>query len=247
MTIALKSTDPLVLLIDEATAEPIDSIDAGTAYTAYLHAQVGEFVEEPLSAHVELVSETVNPQASPYRDQEFEYVDLREVDDVFGQVLTFRRLPGAQIGSTKKRFRHGDILFARIMPSLANKKIALVTQDISNAVASTEFFVLRQKQTSSVNPYYLFRALRSDHFTRQAVANVTGATGRQRISTERLLELKVIVPPEELRAQIGSAVEEEFRLRALATAECDRANDQAFPVLGPTTLRTERVSARARG
>src|SRR5205814_3148966 len=106
----------------------------------------------------------------------------------------FRQLKGSRIGSNKHRFRKFDILFAKIMPSLANKKIALVTQDVTNAVASTEFIVLRKKPAADINLYYLFRALRSDYFTRQAEANVTGATGRQRITPIRLLELKIIVP-----------------------------------------------------
>lgn len=244
MSITLHGAEPLMLLVDETTAATIDNIDAGTAYTAYLHEQVGAFSEEPLHQHFELISQTITPRSRRYSAQTFQYVDLREVDDVFGQVLTMRELPGSEIGSPKKRFRTGDILFARIMPSLANKKVALVTQEASNAVASTEFIVLRQKPTSTANLHYLFRALRSDHFTRQAVANVTGATGRQRIAPETLRGLKLIIPPEPLQQQIGSAVEEEFRLRALATAEAERADDQALPALGPTTLRTERVSIR---
>jgi type I restriction enzyme S subunit len=244
MSIALRSAEPLVLLVDEETAAGIDNIDAGTAYTAYLHDQVGTFGEEPLGEHFEIVSETIAPRGRRYADQTFQYADLREVDDVFGQVLSLRELQGSEIGSPKKRFRRGDILFARIMPSLANKKVALVTQDVANAVASTEFIVLRRRPSSTANLYYLFRALRSDHFTRQAEANVTGATGRQRIAPETLRDLKLIVPPAPLQEQVGDAVEEEFRLRALAVAEAQRADDQARPVLGPTTLRTQRVSTR---
>jgi type I restriction enzyme S subunit len=244
VSIALRSDEPLMLLVDEDTAAGIDNIDAGTAYTAYLHDQVGEFAEEPLGAHFDLVSETITPRGRRYSDQTFQYADLREVDDVFGQVLSLRELRGSEIGSAKKRFRQGDILFARIMPSLANKKVALVTQDVANAVASTEFLVLRQKPDSTANLHYLFRALRSDHFTRQAEANVTGATGRQRIAPDTLRDLKLIVAPPALQQQVGDAVEEEFRLRALAAAEAQRADDQALPVLGPTTLRTQRVSTR---
>jgi type I restriction enzyme S subunit len=77
------------------------------------------------------------------------------------------------------------------------------------------------------------------------VANVTGATGRQRISPDRLLELKILVPPDVLQLQIGEAVEEEFRLRGLAAEEARRADDLALAVIGPTTLRTERTSTRA--
>ncbi len=148
-------------------------------------------------------------------------------------------------GSAKRRFRQGDILLARIMPSLANKKMALVTQDVARAVASTEFYVLRARPDSRLNWYYLFKALRSDDFTRQAVAGVTGATGRQRLSSERLRTLQIPVAPAELQARIGQAVEAECAQWALAEEYARRAEDEATPVLGATTVRTAGPASQA--
>ncbi len=245
MTISLESETPLVLTIDEEDAQKLDTIDAGAAYTEHLHSKQGEFKNETLGTYVEVVSTSINPRSSRYQNQEFEYVDLREVDDIYGQILSFRRLKGKEIGSTKHRFRKGDILFAKIMPSVANKKLALVTQDVSNAVASTEFIVLRPRQNKKINAFYLFRALRSDHFTKQAVANVTGDTGRQRINPTRLLELRIVVPPKELQAKIGESVEKEFTLRTLAAEQSRAADDASAPVLGSVTLRIAKASSRA--
>lgn len=245
MTIEVLSTKPLIITIDESEAKTIETIDAGAAYTEYLHRQVGAFDEEPLSEYVDVVSHSINPRSKKHAEKTFEYVDLREVDDIYGQILKFRVLKGAEIGSTKYRFQKLDILFAKIMPSLANKKIALVTQDVTNGIASTEFIVLRKKPDKNINLFYLFRALRSDHFTRQAVANVTGATGRQRISPTRLLQLRIILPPAELQQQIGEATEYEFALRTLAAEQSKQADDAALPILGPTTLRISRASSRA--
>jgi len=239
MTIELIKPDPLILTITEESARSIDTVDAGAAYTQYLHEQIGEFEQQPLGNFVDVVSRSVNPRSSRYAGQIFEYIDLREVDDIYGYILTLKLNQGNEIGSTKHRFQKNDILFAKIMPSLANKKIALVTQDVTNAVASTEFIVLRKKSQAEINLYYLFRALRSDHFTRQATANVTGATGRQRISPSRLLELQIIIPPEEIQTQIGDAVEQEFTLRTLAAEQSKKADDLAQLVLGNLTLRTD--------
>lgn len=116
----------------------------------------------------------------------------------------------------------------------------MVTQDVTNAVASTEFIVLRKKPEAQINLYFLFRALRADHFTKQAVANVTGATGRQRINPSRLLELRIIVPSIELQERIGDAVEKEFTYRTLAAEQSKNADDEAELILGTLTLRTER-------
>jgi restriction endonuclease S subunit len=245
MTIEVSSTSPLILIIDETEAANIDTIDTGAAYTAFLHRQVGDFEQKPLGEYVDIISIGVNPRSTRYSDQQFEYVDLREIDDLYGQILKFRILKGSQIGSNKNRFQKWDILFAKIMPSLANKKVALVTQDVTSAIASTEFIILRKKLGVDINWFYLFRALRSDYFTRQAVAIVTGDTGRQRISPTRLLELHILVPPPELQNQIGEAVEQEFTLRTLAVEQAKRADDEAIPVLGETTLRTAREATRA--
>ena len=245
MSITLVRDQPLALVVSEDEARKIPTIDAGAAYTEYLHRQKGTFDEEPLKNFVDVVSVSINPRSSIYVDQKFEYVDLREVDDIFGQILSFRRLTGRQIGSMKHRFQKGDLLFAKIMPSLENKKVALVTQDVNNAVSSTEFIVLRPKKERDINSFYLFRAIRSDHFTRQAVANVTGDTGRQRIHPARLLELKVIVAPPELRLRLGDAVEKEFTLRTLAAEQSKAADDESSPILGPITLRIAKASSHA--
>ncbi|MCG5061000.1 MAG: restriction endonuclease subunit S [Limnoraphis sp. WC205] len=244
MSIQLIETDPLILTITEQSASRIDTVDVGAAYTQYLHEQIGDFEQQSLGSFVEVVSKSVNPRSSRYAGQTFEYIDFKEVDEIYGSILKLKISQGSEIRSTKNRFQKHDILFAKIMPSLANNnkkiaKIALVTQDVTNAVASTEFIVLRKKLESDINLYYLFRALRSDYFIQQAIVNATGATGRQRISPSRLLELQIIVPPQELQNQIGDAVEQEFTLRTLAAEQSKKADDLAQLVLGSLTLRTE--------
>lgn len=246
MKTEILSRQPLVVLISDDEAKKLPTLDAGAAFTAFLHSQGGKFEQKPLGKYVELVRESVNPSQPRYRDQTFEYIDLAEVDEIFGQILLTRKVKANEIGSSKFRFRTGDFLFARIMPSLANKKVAYVFQAVTNAVASTEFFVLRLKPDAEINPYYLFRALRCDHFTEQAVANVTGATGRQRIAPDTLLSLKVLEAPTELQNEIGESVEREFRLRALAAEKTAQVDDLTLPTLGPTSPRTARPTRRAR-
>ena len=112
---------PLILAAPEAAASALGTLDAGAAYTNILHRQVGEFERKPLRELVDISSQTVNPQSPWHSETTFDYVDLRQVDDIFGHVLAFRSALGSDIGSTKVRFRMGDILFAKIMPSLSNK------------------------------------------------------------------------------------------------------------------------------
>ncbi len=245
MATGLLKDTPLVLTIEEDAANSIETIDAGAAYTSLLHSLGGTFEEKRLGDYVDVIAKSITPSGQKYNSQIFEYVDLREVDEIYGSILKTRVLKGSEIGSSKNRFQKWDILFAKIMPSLANKKVALVAQDVTNAVASTEFLVLRKKPNADINLYYLFRALRSDHFTRQAVANVTGDTGRQRITPAKLLDFKIIVPPKELQDKIGIEVEKEFTLRTLACEQAKLVEDEAAAILGRSTLRTEKLASNA--
>jgi len=212
----LVSERPLIMEIDHSEVE--DFLHVGHYYSKHLMGNK-KVVTAPLKKFAEVVGTSIDPRSESFRGMTFDYVDLRQVDEVYGDFLRIRQVKGSKIGSIKTRYRSGDILFAKIMPSLANRKTALAPPGIANGLASTEFIVLRKRPQAEINWYYLFRALRSDDFVKQAVANVTGATGRQRINPRRLLELRVIVPPPELQDKIGRTVEEEFSLRRDAHAK----------------------------
>ena len=115
--ISVINTNPLIVRITENEAVSLDGIDAGVAYTKFLHSRIGRFEEEPLGTFVDIVSSGVNPRSVKHADVMFEYVDLREVDDLTGQVMMFRKQPGRRIGSNKHRFQKWDFLFAKIQPS----------------------------------------------------------------------------------------------------------------------------------
>lgn len=123
MAIQLLSAKPLVLIVDHIDTDKIETLDVGGAYTEYLHQQLGNFEEKPLGEFVDIVSTNINPNSNKYREQIFQYIDLREVDDIYGNILTFKIRIGNEVGSNKHRFQKLDILFAKIMPSLANKKL----------------------------------------------------------------------------------------------------------------------------
>jgi len=229
----LLSEMPLMMEIDHSEVE--DFLHVGYYYSKHLMGKE-KFPTAPLKKFVQIVASNIDPRREPFRGIYFDYVDLREVDEVYGDFLRIRRLKGSRIGSTKTRYRSGDILLAKIMPSLANRKTALAPQGITNGLASTEFIVLRKKPESEINWYYLFRALRSDDFVKQAVANVTGATGRQRINPRRLLELRVTVPPAELQDKIGRIVEEEFSLRRDAHAKKLQADEACADIIGTSAV-----------
>jgi type I restriction enzyme S subunit len=191
---------------------------------------------KPLRQLVTLENDIVNPQAESHKTTLFQYLDLAEVDEALGAFLLYRELNGRDVASAKTRFRTGDILFAKIRPSIDNKKIAYVFQELENAIASTEFLVLRPIQPA--NAFYIFAALRSDDFTRQVIASCGGDTGRQRVPPGKLLNLMIPWADSQVRQTISKGVSEYFSSLSSAFELHEQAIALAKDALGQTTFRT---------
>jgi type I restriction enzyme S subunit len=97
-------------------------------------------------------------------------------------------------GGTK--FLDGDVLMARITPSLENGKTSIYRAGPSKgkvAAGSTEFIVFRGRDglTDSRFAYYL---LTSDQVRTFAISQMNGSTGRQRVQTDALAGHLVRIP-----------------------------------------------------
>jgi type I restriction enzyme, S subunit len=93
----------------------------------------------------------------------------------------------------------GDLLLAKITPSLENGKQGIVPHDVPNgfAVATTEVFAISCK---GIDTLFLFYVLKSPRFRNRIISSMTGTTGRQRASKESVDNLLVPLPsPEEQR------------------------------------------------
>ena len=88
----------------------------------------------------------------------------------------------------------GDILFAKITPSLENGKQAIVPPEIGLAYATTEVYPLRAKH-NEVDSFYLFALLRAPWIRAYLAEKMEGSTGRQRLAKQVLLNFLVPLPP----------------------------------------------------
>lgn len=105
------------------------------------------------------------------------------------------------------KFRNGDTLLARITPCLENGKTALVQGLEGDAVGwgSTEFIVMRPAGNTALA--YPYCVARSSDFRDQAIASMTGSSGRQRADAGRIKSVDAAVPPREIMTEFSSTTD----------------------------------------
>lgn len=93
------------------------------------------------------------------------------------------------------KFRNGDTIMARITPCLENGKTAMVNilQDDEVGFGSTEFIVFRAKH-GVTDPDYVYYLVSSPAVREPAIKSMVGSSGRQRVQTDVVKELRVSFP-----------------------------------------------------
>jgi len=97
----------------------------------------------------------------------------------------------------------GDLLLAKITPSLENGKQGIVPDDVPNgfSLATTEVFPISCK---NIDRLFLFYVLKFPKFRNKIIASMIGTTGRQRASKESVKNLKIPLPPLHEQRKIAS-------------------------------------------
>ncbi|MHA1632386.1 MAG: restriction endonuclease subunit S [Candidatus Freyarchaeota archaeon] len=88
----------------------------------------------------------------------------------------------------------GDLLLAKITPSLENNKQGIVPDDIPNgfAFATTEVYPIVCKD---IDKLFLFYILKFPKFRKVLEFSMRGTTGRQRVPREAVEKLRIPLPP----------------------------------------------------
>lgn len=105
--------------------------------------------------------------------------------------------------SSGSKFRNGDTLLARITPCLENGKTAFVDflEDGEIGWGSTEFIVMCGRR-QEINPFVYYLA-RSEGFRNNAIQNMVGSSGRQRVPSDAVSGFAMTLPPEEILVKFG--------------------------------------------
>jgi restriction endonuclease S subunit len=145
--------------------------------------------------------------------------DLTEVREVV--MRPYNEVKGRSI------VKPGDILFARIEPSVFNKKYVLA-DDLKGhkyAYTSTEFYVVTPRE--SVNLHYLYAMFFCSFVFAQTKGKTTGSSGRRRLDPEMFASLQIPVPEMSTQLQIAAEVrrrrEKARRLRIEADGDWQAA------------------------
>ena len=120
-----------------------------------------------------------------------EVVDWIRIDDLPNQPIDISKVrtqPANEIEGTFFEVAKGDILVARLGPTILNQKIVMVRKTERKTIASAEFLVLRCKK--GVNPEAVMAILKTAYYRDIMYAHARGSTpSRYRLNREDMLKL----------------------------------------------------------
>jgi type I restriction enzyme S subunit len=148
---------------------------------------VDDWIELPFSEAVLL-----NPSTPLKRGAIYPFVDMAAVMAGARDVTCSEQ---REFNGGGSRFQDRDTLMARITPCLENGKLARFRAPIDQRVGhgSTEFIVVRGKPEVTDNDFAYYLTI-SPEIRSFAISQMTGSSGRQRVPTDSLGGISVLIP-----------------------------------------------------
>lgn len=136
-----------------------------------------------------------DPREKINRNKEIQFFDMKTLSSNSMSIADGT----SRLVNSASSFRNFDTLLAKITPCLENGKTGFVMNLGIDEVArgSTEFIVMRSK--GIVSPYWIYCLARSKSFRDEAIQSMTGTSGRQRVQTSQLKNIKVNFNQEDMR------------------------------------------------
>jgi len=159
----------------------------------------------PMTDYVSVIDEKATPSKKYASDpsQEILYIGIDELENDPYYIEHPRTALAEDIGPSKL-CQGGDILVARLGPSLTNRKSVLVNPKCKKIFMSSEFLVFRVKTRVDAN--FVLWLTKSQMFIDQGLAKSSGATpSRYRLHDEFISQIFVPVYPFGEQKRIGEA------------------------------------------
>jgi len=155
-----------------------------------------------------VVYETINPKRKA-PEQEFDWIRIDDLENEPTIISIIRRVKGKEINGIVQLLKSGDILIARLGPSIANKKFVIVPETKKQCIGSTEFIVLRLKEEIDIS--FALGVFKTDFYTNLMLSKGRGGTpSRYRLSRSDFMELPFPNVQPELQKKIGARLKSDI-------------------------------------
>ena len=157
-------------------------------------------------------------QGGPVGSGEFVYVDISSVDNKLKRITEQKALAVAAAPSrAKQRLKAGDVLVSMTRPNL--NAVAMVPQELDNAIGSTGFHVLRA--TEDTEPRWLYYVVQTHGFISAMSELVQGAL-YPAVRPKDIRVFEIPHPPLDHQKRIVAEIEKQFSRLDEAVANLKR-------------------------
>jgi len=145
------------------------------------------------------------------------------VDATTGAIVGAVPRARSEVGAGYRQFVDGDIIFARITPSMQNGKAAIYRPAEGRVgYGSTEFHVLRPNDSRFTE--WIWAVLRTRWFRDLAARSFTGTAGQQRVPAEFMRNVPIPLPRlDELSGATEALLRSQRTAQAIENVERRRA------------------------
>ncbi|OGL46735.1 MAG: hypothetical protein A2W05_03680 [Candidatus Schekmanbacteria bacterium RBG_16_38_10] len=165
---------------------------------------------------------------------DIEYSLIR-IDDLDSNpsLAVLRHVRGKDINGTALKVNPYDVLIARLVPTIENKKFVLAPESDKPLIASTEFIDLRCN--SENNPLFVLALLKTDFYRHVMIQKSRGATpSRRRLSHEDFTKL----PLPKIALEIQNKIADEVKRRI---SEAERLRAEANKIIEEAKKKVEEM------
>lgn len=154
-------------------------------------------------------------------DDVISFIPMECIDEKSGEIINRREIA---IGKSKgyTRFEENDLLWAKITPCMQNGKSA-IARGLKNGVGcgSTEFYVIRPKDSNKVLIDYVYLILRHHDILFAAQTSFGGSAGQQRVPKQYLKSITIPIPDISAQKEIVDTV---YSIKAKAKRLQEKGN-----------------------
>jgi type I restriction enzyme S subunit len=156
---------------------------------------------------------------------------MSAVDEIEGRIKSPEIRTLAEVSKGYTPFQEGDVLFAKITPSMENGKAAIAIKLINGiGFGSTEFHVLRPGEF--ILAEWIFALIRQTAFRDAAKARFIGTAGQQRVPTSFLESFRIPLPTLSEQRHIRHILSHPDELRRLRRQADEQTQDLPASMFG---------------